>query len=312
MNRVLVNPGLINPPRLLVILVGPTAAGKTTLAIQLAQHFRTEIISADSRQFYREMRIGTAVPSAEELALVPHHFIGHLSIHEDYNVYRYEKDVLGLLDRLFQHHETVIMTGGSGLYVRSVLRGIDDLPDPDPILRKQLTAKLLQEGISSLQAMLRELDPEYYATVDQNNPKRLLRAIEVSMITGVPFSLQRSHRPKKRDFGILQIGITLQRDSLYQRINERVDRMMENGLLEEARLLYPFRHLNALNTVGYKELFEYLSGEVNLEEAVKNIKTHTRKYAKRQLTWFRQDASIHWLQPDGFKEMTVLISSHLR
>ncbi len=310
MTRIKADPGT-SPHRLLLVLVGPTAVGKTEIAIQIAHFFRTEIISADSRQFYREMRIGTAVPTSAQLSAVPHHFIGHLSIHDEYNVYRFENDVLNLLRNLFQHHRLVVMTGGSGLYVNAVLKGIDDLPDPDPGLREQLKAKLGSEGIGALQKMLLELDPEYYKDVDKNNPKRLLRAIEVCLTTGSTFSSLRINQPRERNFRILQIGLDLPREQLYQRINERIDRMVDYGLVEEARSLYPFRHLNALNTVGYKELFKFFDGSITLDEALKDIKTHSRKYAKRQLTWFRRDPAIIWLPPDRFPDMIDLISRQL-
>ena len=297
---------------LLLVITGPTAVGKTAVASALATYFRTEIISADSRQFYKEMTIGTAVPSPEELSRVPHHFIGHLSITETYNIYRYENEVLNLLKKLFRDHSIIIMAGGSGLYIRAVLFGIDDLPDPDPVLREELHGKLLQEGVRPLQEMLAGLDPEYYAEVDRNNPKRLMRAIEVCMATGSKYSLLRRKTPAARDFTFLQIGLEIPRDLLYAKINERIDGMMEAGLLEEARALYPCRHLNALNTVGYKELFEFFDGRITLEQAVKDIKTHTRKYAKRQLTWFRHDPSIIWMHPDRLTEMISLVEPRIK
>ena len=296
---------------LLLVITGPTAAGKTAVAMALARYFLTGIVSADSRQFYREMKIGTAVPSQTELSLVPHHFIGHLSITESYNVYRYEKEVLALLNDLFEWHPVVVMAGGSGLYIDAVLYGIDVMPDPDPDLREELKQRFLAEGIIPLQEMLSELDPEYLAEVDKNNPKRLMRAIEVCKATGNKYSLLRSKTHRIRDFDVLQIGLELPRDVLYQRIDDRIERMMEEGLLEEARSLYPYRHFNALNTVGYKELFEFLDGRISLEQAVKNIKTHSRKYAKRQLTWLRRDSSIIWLRPENIPEMIALAESKI-
>ncbi|MDD5508833.1 MAG: tRNA (adenosine(37)-N6)-dimethylallyltransferase MiaA [Bacteroidales bacterium] len=297
---------------LLLVITGPTAAGKTAVALALARHFRTGIVSADSRQFYREMKIGTAVPSQTELSLVPHHFIGHLSITESYNVYRYEKEVLALLNDLFERRPVVVLAGGSGLYINAVLYGIDVMPDPDPELREKLKQRLLTEGIVPLQEMLAELDPEYFTEVDRNNPKRLMRAIEVCKTTGNKYSQLRSKTLHKRDFDVLQIGLELPREVLYQRIDDRIDRMMEEGLLEEVRSLYPYRHFNALNTVGYKELFEFFDGRITLEQAVKDIKTHSRKYAKRQLTWLRRDPSIIWLQPERIPEMIALAESKIR
>lgn len=296
---------------LLLVITGPTAAGKTVIALALARHYRTVIVSADSRQFYREMNIGTAAPSPTELSLVPHHFIGHLSISESYNVYRYEKEVLALLKDLFKQYAVVVLAGGSGLYIHSVLYGIDVMPDPDPDLREELKRILLTEGIVPLQEMLAALDPEYYAEVDRYNPKRLMRAIEVCKTTGKDYSMLRSKTKHNRDFNVLQIGLELPRDVLYQRIDDRIDRMMEEGLLEEVRSLYPYRHFNALNTVGYKELFEYFDGKITLEQAVKNIKTHSRKYAKRQLTWLRRDPTIIWLPPENIPEMIALAESKI-
>jgi tRNA dimethylallyltransferase len=258
------------------------------------------------------MQIGTAAPSPEELSLVPHHFLGQLSITETYNVFRYEREVLALLNELFKRHSVVVMAGGSGLYIKSVLYGIDVMPDPDPDLRNELNRSLETGGIGSLQEMLAELDPEYFAEVDRNNPKRLMRAIEVCKATGNKYSLLRRKTPHRRDFDVLQIGLELPRDMLYQRISDRVDRMMERGLVEESRSLYPYRKSNALNTVGYKELFEFFDGRITLEQAVKEIKSHTRKYAKRQLTWLRRDPSIIWLHPERIPEMVGLVESKIR
>ena len=281
-------------PRL-IVLTGPTAVGKTELSISLAQKYNTHIISCDSRQFYREMKIGTAAPSQKELQAVPHHFIGHLSIHDYYNVSMFEQDVLKLLPELFKNSDTVIMTGGSGMYIDAVAYGIDELPDADETIRQQVKAELTKNGLEGLQIWLQRLDPEHYETIDKFNPNRMRRAIEVCLQTGKPFSELRKNQSKKRDFEIEKICLVRPREELYHRINLRVDKMMEQGLEKEARSLYEFRHLNALNTVGYKELFSYFDGEISLEQAVTDIKTHSRRYAKRQLTWFKRDESYRWI-----------------
>jgi tRNA dimethylallyltransferase len=295
----------------LLVIAGPTAIGKTAFSIAIAKHFGTEIISADSRQFYREMRIGTAYPEPEELAVVKHHFVGNLSIEDHYNVSRYESDVLGLLEELYQSHDIVVITGGSGLYLDAVCRGIDELPDPDPALRQSLKDDLSEMGIGVLQRRLQELDPEYYEIVDLNNPKRLLRALEVCIQTGQTYSSLRMNTVKPRPFNIIKIGLNTDRDLLFKRIGERVDKMMEKGLLDEVKSLLPLRENNALNTVGYKELFAYFDGDVSLEQAIENIKTNTRRYAKRQLTWFKRDQEIKWFEPEGLEEVLAFVESRL-
>jgi tRNA dimethylallyltransferase len=299
----------INDP-LLVVVAGPTAVGKTNLAVSLACHFNTEIISADSRQFYREMHIGTAIPSARELSLVKHHFIHHLSIGEDYNVSRFEHDALELIEDLFHRHPIVVLVGGSGLYINALCHGIDLLPDPDPEIRRQLKETLTASGIEPLQRELALLDPEYALRVDLLNPARLMRALEICRATGMPYSALRSNKPAKRNFGILKIGIELPREILYQRINDRVDAMLTAGLTEEALSLFPYRHLNALNTVGYKELFDYFAGLTSLEHAVEKIKTHSRRYAKRQLTWFKKDHGYKWFHPDELDQIISYIDHY--
>ena len=285
----------IDSKPLLVVITGPTAVGKTNLAIDIAKTFSTEILSADSRQFYKEMKIGTAVPADDQLKIVPHHFIGHISIHDEYNVSRFEADALKKLDRLFQVKNIVIMTGGAGLYINAVCHGIDDLPDPDTGLRNELKELYRIQGIEALRERLKELDPEYYAQTDLSNPKRLLRAIEVCLATGLTYSSLRKNKPKTRNFRILKIGLTRDREELDRRINQRVDNMMAEGFLSEAAELYKCRHLNALNTVGYKELFDFLDGKFTIDEAVIKIKTNSRRYAKRQMTWFRKDVEITWM-----------------
>lgn len=279
----------------LIVIAGPTAVGKTQFCIALAKQYGCSIISADSRQFYREMNIGTAAPTKEEMGNIPHYFVGHLSIKDYYSVSRFEQDVLQLLPTLFQQTNTVIMTGGSGLYLDAVCYGIDELPDPDPAIREEVITLYENEGLSALQTKLQLLDPEYYKSVDVANHKRLIRAIEVCLQTGQAYSSFRSMSQKVRDFDIVKYCLSRPRDILFSRINQRVDLMMEQGFLEETKQLYPYRHLNAMNTVGYKELFQYLDGVLSLEEAVNDIKTHTRRYAKRQLSWFKRDGSYQYV-----------------
>ncbi len=287
---------IINEKPRLIVITGPTAVGKTSVSVALAKHLSTSIISADSRQFYREMRIGTVTPKPEEMENVPHYFIGNLSIKKDYNASRFEEEALNLLEELFKKNSNVILTGGSGLYINALCHGIDDLPDPDDTLREELKRLLREEGIAALRKKLKMLDPVYYEEVDLANPKRLMRALEVCLTTGKPYSSLRQHRHKERDFTILKIGLYREREILNERINYRVDQMMEEGFLKEAKKLIRYRNLNALNTVGYKELFCYLDGDITLEQAVTDIKTHTRRYAKRQMTWFLKDQEIHWVE----------------
>jgi len=295
----------LNP--LLIVVTGPTAVGKTKIAIQLAQHFKTEIVSADSRQFYKELKIGTAAPTPEELKAAKHHFIGNLSIHDYYNASIYENQALTLLNSLFRKNKVILLTGGSGLYIDAVCKGIDDLPDPDAELRKKIFDKYKSEGITALQKELKELDPDYYDIVDKANPKRLMRAIEVCIQTGVPFSSLRKYKPKPRPFRVLKIGLNLPREALFEKINQRVDNMIASGLIEEAKVFSHSSHLNALNTVGYKEIYAFLNSQIGLEQAVTDIKTNTRRYAKRQLTWFKKDPDIHWFSPTNYPEIVALI-----
>lgn len=281
----------INRPTL-VVVAGPTAVGKTAFVIELAKKYGTCILSADSRQFYKEMKIGTAAPSEEELAAVPHYFVGHLSIADYYNVYKYEQDVLSVLPDLFKKNDIVLMTGGSGLYLDAACHGIDDLPDPDPQIRDYVNSLFKEFGLGVLREQLRERDPQFYETNDMANSKRMIRALEVCLQTGRPYSEQLVRTRRQRDFDIVKFCLTRPREELFARINARADKMMRNGWLEEAQGLYPHRQLNALNTVGYKELFACFDGECSLEKAVEDIKTHTRRYAKRQMTWFKRDAEM--------------------
>ena len=287
----------------LINIIGPTAIGKTSLSIKIALHFNTEIISADSRQFFKEMKIGTAVPDPHELEAASHHFIQHISIEDNYSVGDFEKEAINKLEELFREHDIVVMVGGSGLYIKAVTEGLDDFPEVDPEIRKNLNRHLEEDGIDWLQQKLFVLDPEYYKTADVQNPHRIIRALEICIETGKPFSDFLQQDKKDRNFKTLSIGLTADRELIYDRINRRVDIMIENGLVEEAKRLYAKRRLNALNTVGYKELFKYFDGEWDLETAISEIKKNTRRFAKRQLTWFRKDDSIKWFEYDEDPEV---------
>jgi tRNA dimethylallyltransferase len=279
----------------LIVVCGPTAAGKTSVAIALAKAFRTEVISADSRQVYRELPIGTAQPTAAELAEVPHHFIASRSIQEDYSAGMYADDALALLQRLFAQHDVVVMCGGTGLYIKAVCEGLDEVPPADPAVRDALTAQWKAEGLEALLVRLQALDPIHYARMDRQNPQRVIRALEVCLISGRPFSSFHTQLPQSRAFETIKLGIDVPKRQLDARIASRTDSMMAAGWLNEARVVLPYRHVNALNTVGYKELFDHLDGKTTLSEAVGLIKLHTAQFAKRQLTWFRKDASVKWM-----------------
>ena len=283
----------------LIVIAGPTAVGKTAIAIQVAKHYNTVVLSADSRQFYREMSIGTAKPDADELAAVKHHFIDSHSIKENFSVGDFEKQALALLDELFKEYDAVVMAGGSGLYIKAVCEGFDNLPVADPGIRHKLNQDFTELGIRHLQERLKEVDPDYYEQVDIQNPQRLIRALEVFETTGKPISYYRKSTVNKRPFNVVKIGLNLPRDILYQKINYRVDKMIELGLIDEVKSLIPHRSLNALNTVGYSELFDHFDGNIDLESALELIKQNTRHFAKRQLTWFRKDKDIHWLEADN-------------
>ncbi|MCP9199755.1 tRNA (adenosine(37)-N6)-dimethylallyltransferase MiaA [Gramella sp. GC03-9] len=280
----------------LVNIIGPTAIGKTSLAIEVAKYFNTEILSVDSRQFYKEMSIGTAVPDKEELAAVTHHFIQHISVRENYTVGDFEKDAINKLEELYNSSNIAVMVGGSGLYTKAVTDGLDDFPKVDPEIRENLNKHLEEDGIDWLQQRLFALDPEYYKQADVQNPHRLVRALEICIGTGQTFTSFLKRDKPRRNFKTIHIGLKADREVIYDRINQRVDLMMQEGLLDEARKLYPNRNLNALNTVGYKELFQYLDGEIDLETAISEIKKNTRRFAKRQLTWSRKDDRIKWFE----------------
>ncbi|WP_255806990.1 tRNA (adenosine(37)-N6)-dimethylallyltransferase MiaA [Belliella alkalica] len=284
--------------RYLIVIVGPTAVGKTELCINLAKIFNTEIISCDSRQFFRETKLGTAKPTAGELAQVKHHFIDSLSIQDSYDVKSFEKDALVLLEDLHQKHKLVIMTGGSGMYVDAICNGFDDIPDINSAIRFEIISDYEKYGLEFLQNEVEKYDPFYFQQVDRQNPQRLMRALEVIKGTGKTFSSFRVKRKTKRPFQIIKIGLELDREVLYNRIDLRMDLMIESGLFEEAETLYPFRTLNALQTVGYTEIFGYLEGKYDKEEAVRLLKRNSRRYAKRQMTWFRKDEEIKWFYPN--------------
>jgi tRNA dimethylallyltransferase len=288
---------MLMPAKTLIVIVGPTAIGKTELAIKLALHYHTEILSADSRQFFQEMSIGTAKPSIPELAEVKHHFIDSHSIHTDFSVGDFEKQSLEVLSKLFETNDHAVLVGGSGLYVQAVCHGFDEIPKASAGIREKLNVLFAEQGITALQEYLSRVDPEYYNEVDINNPQRLIRALEVYETAGKTFSSFRVKTKNRRPFNIIKIGLDIQRVELYQRINSRVDQMLDAGLLEEARKLFPFRNLNALNTVGYSELFDFLEGRISLPEAIDKIKQNTRRFAKRQLTWFKRQEGIKWFLP---------------
>lgn len=280
----------------LIVIVGATGSGKTDLSIAVAEHFVAPIISTDSRQFYRGMAIGTAQPSHEQMARVEHHLVDCLDVSEEFNCGAYERVALERLAELFERHDTVVAVGGSGLYIKALCEGMDDLPDAEPALREELMQRLENEGLESLVEQLRELDKVYYNEVDRCNPQRVLRAVEVCLTTGQPYSSLRKGGAKKRDFEIVKVGIDYPREELYDRINRRVDMMMSEGLEAEARAMLPHRHLNALQTVGFSEMFDYFDGTISREEAVELIKRNSRRYAKRQMTWFRRDKDIRWFE----------------
>lgn len=293
----------------LIVIVGPTAIGKTALAITIANTLNTEIISADSRQFFKEMEIGTAKPSNEELDAAPHHFINSHSIKDFFSTGDFEVSALKVIDDIFSRKDQAIMVGGSGLYINAVLNGLDELPQTDLDIREMLNQRLKQEGLASIQAELATLDPEYYAVVDQSNPQRVIRGLEFVLSTGKKLSSFQSRTKKVRPFKVVKIGLNKDRAALYRQIDLRVDQMMAKGLLEEVKSLLPFREYNALKTVGYAELFDYLDGQISLEAAIDKLKQNTRRFAKRQLTWFRRDEEIRWFEPDQTTDILTFIKA---
>jgi len=293
----------------LIVILGPTGIGKTALSIEVAKYLGAEIISCDSRQIYKELLIGTAVPEPHELSAVKHHFIGNKSIFDYYNASLFEEEVIELLEKLHAERDFVVMVGGSGMYIDAVVQGIDYLPTIDQELRADLLEKYREFGIEYLRRELKMLDPEYYKIVDLKNPKRILKGLEVSLQTGKPYSSFRINERKPRNFTTVQIGLEMDREILYNRINQRVDKMMQEGLLAEAKQFYEHKALNSLNTVGYKEIFDYLSGEYSLEKAVELIKRNSRHYAKRQLSWFKRDESINWFEPSKKSEILIFLSN---
>jgi len=281
----------------LIVIAGPTAIGKTALAITLARHFSTEIISADSRQFFKEMSIGTAKPGPAELEAAIHHFIDSHSINTFFSTGDFEKQALNVLSVLFTKHDVVIMVGGSGLYLDAVTKGLDELPDTDKSIREELNLLFETEGLEPIQSRLAAVDPEYYAKADQSNPQRLIRGLEFFLSTGKKVSSFLTNSKKERPFDMIKLGLNTDRAVLYDRINHRVDLMVQEGLLAEVKSLLPYKDLNALKTVGYAELFDYLDGVISYDQAIDKIKQNTRRFAKRQLTWFRRDPEIHWFEP---------------
>lgn len=296
----------------LIVVAGPTAVGKTAAAIKLAQHFNTVVVSADSRQFFREMNIGTAKPDESELAAAKHYFINSHSISESFSVGDFEKQGLALLDELFKVYDKVILAGGSGLYIKAICEGFDDLPVADISVREKLNQQLEKEGITTLQKQLQQIDPDYYTQVDLNNPQRIIRALEVFETSGKPFSSYRNATVNKRPFNIIKLALDMPREKLYERINLRVDLMVKQGLIQEVKSLLPYHELNALNTVGYSELFDYFDGKTSLDEALLLIKQNTRRFAKRQLTWFRKDKDFVWFDagaPDVIDQMVKAVET---
>jgi len=297
----------------LIVVVGPTAVGKTALCVRLAQHFGTDVISADSRQFYREMNIGTAKPTAAEQKGIVHHFVDSHSIADEYNAAAFEQDVLQLLQNsIFPKHKTCLMAGGSTLYVKVITDGMDDIPDTDPAVRQQLQAILETEGLATLLAQLDSLDPVYALQVDRANPQRVMRALEVCLSTGKPYSSFRSGKKTERPFRMIKIGLNRDREELYRRIDQRMDEMLQNGLVEEARELYPYKDKNALQTVGYQEIFDFFDGKYDEAEMIRLLKRNSRRYAKRQLTWFARDPGYHWFHPDQFEAIVAYIEEKMR
>ena len=298
-------------PKNLIVLIGPTGVGKTELSLSIAEKFHTCIVSADSRQLYADLKIGTAAPTPDQLARVPHHFVGTLQLTDYYSAAQYEAEVMAKLEELFQGHEVVVLTGGSMMYVDAICKGIDDIPTVDAETRQLMIQRYEAEGLEPLCAELKFLDPEYYKEVDLKNPKRVIHALEICYMTGRTYTSFRTRTRKERPFRIIKVGLTREREELYDRINRRVDLMMQEGLLDEARSVYPYKHLNSLNTVGYKELFKYMDGEWDLPFAIEKIKQNSRIYSRKQMTWFRRDTDIRWFHPDQAEEILQYILTSL-
>jgi len=304
---------ICNEMKTLISIIGTTGIGKTKLAIEIAKHFDTEIISCDSRQFFREMKIGTATPSSEELAEVPHHFIGNLSVEDYYSIGQYEKDSLQKIAELFKRHDVLVLVGGSMMYEKAVIEGLNDLPEANEENQRKLEKIFNEEGIETLQNMLKELDSEYYQTVDKDNPRRLFRAIDIIWQTGKTYTENISSQLKKRDFKVIRIGIEAPRETIYERINQRVDKMMEDGLLDEAKNLIQYKNLVPLQTVGYTELFKYFDGTWTLDFAIEEIKKNSRRFAKRQLTWYRKEENINWVNfENSLQESLSLLQNNVK
>lgn len=295
----------------LIVLIGPTSVGKTELSLRMAEHFHTHIVSSDSRQLYADLKIGTAAPTAEQLRRVPHHFVGTLQLTDYYSAAQYESEVLAVLDDLFKQHETVLLTGGSMMYVDAICKGIDDIPTVDEETRALMLQRYEEEGLERMCAELKLVDPEYYKIVDLKNPKRVIHALEICYMTGKTYTSFRTQQKKARPFRIVKIGLTRDRAELYERINRRVDLMIEEGLVEEAKAVYPYRHLNSLNTVGYKEIFKYLDGEWELPFAIEKIKQNSRIYSRKQMTWFKRDQEIQWFHPAQEEEILAYLHSKI-
>ena len=295
----------------LILIAGPTGVGKTQLSLSIAEQYKTDIISCDSRQFYKEMCIGTAVPNAYELSKIKHHFIQNLSIEDNYSIGQFERDALAKIEALHKKNNLVVMVGGSGMYIDAVCKGLDDFPTVPESIRKELKLRHKNEGLDALKEELIKLDPDYHELVDSSNPYRIIRAIEVCIVSGKPFSSFRKQQIKKRNFKTVKIILNREREELYSRINKRVDEMMTEGLLEEVKKLYDHKDCNALQTVGYKELFAYLDGEWDLETAIEEIKKNTRRYAKRQMTWFRRDPSNHFFKPENESKIMAYLKKNI-
>ena len=294
----------------LIVITGPTAVGKTALCLDIASHFNIPVINADSRQIYRELKIGTAAPTEQQLRQVRHYFVGILELDDYYSASIYEQQVLELLESQFAHSDYALLSGGSMMYIDAVCNGIDDIPTVDDDTRAMMKRRLAEEGLEALCEELRKLDPEHYAVVDRKNPRRVVHALEICHMTGRTYTSFCTHSRKQRPFRVKKIGLNIERDALYDRINRRVDQMMADGLLEEARRLLPKRHLNALNTVGYKEMFTYLDGIWTLDEAVERMKGNTRRYARKQLTWFRNDLQVKWFAPSDKDQIINYITTN--